>query len=174
LQRPMAVQTQHQDQKGLRRRLLWQARRRLRPHYNWNRKPVATMGTKGSSNAAPDLTAQTVTGRWRQPTAPCGSATRRSGRRRSAQRIWGIVISFTDRLVQPLMIRAPRTQRGGTGMTCVWRNRVALIAIAAVILGGAATVSYALAPQPGVTMLGPGWQCHRVPGIYTTCSRAEP
>jgi len=62
-------------------------------------------------------------------------------------------------------------------MTSVLRNRMA-IAMAAVILGGAVTIWYGLAPEPLATStLGQGWQCHRVPGIFTTCSResrAEP
>jgi hypothetical protein len=62
-------------------------------------------------------------------------------------------------------------------MTSLWRNRKVL-AVAAVILGGAVAISYALAPQPvASSTLGEGWQCHRVAGFYTTCSqesRAEP
>jgi hypothetical protein len=62
-------------------------------------------------------------------------------------------------------------------MTSFWRNRKVL-AVAAVILGGAVAVSYALAPEPvASSTLGEGWQCHRVAGFFTTCSqesRAEP
>jgi len=84
------------------------------------------------------------------------------------------VISFTIRLMQPPY--GPRGQRGGTAMTTVWRNRMG-IAMAAVI--AAVAIAYALAPEPvaSSTLLGPGWQCHRVAGIFTTCSherRAEP
>ena len=61
-------------------------------------------------------------------------------------------------------------------MTTVWRNQMG-IAMAAVI--AAVAIAYALAPEPvaSSTLLGPGWQCHRVAGIFTTCSherRAEP
>jgi hypothetical protein len=64
-------------------------------------------------------------------------------------------------------------------MTSLWRNRkVPAIAVAAVILGGAVAISYALAPEPvASSTLGEGWQCHRVAGFFTTCSqesRAEP
>ena len=61
-------------------------------------------------------------------------------------------------------------------MTSIWRNRMA-IGMAVVILGGAVATAYALAPAPVASTLGPGWQCHRVTGIFTTCSqvsRAEP
>ena len=61
-------------------------------------------------------------------------------------------------------------------MVSFWRNRkVPAIAVATVILGGAV---YALAPAPVAnSTLGEGWQCHRVAGLFTTCSqesRAEP
>ena len=62
-------------------------------------------------------------------------------------------------------------------MTSFWRNRK-FLAVAAVILGGAVAISYALAPEPvASSTLGEGWQCHRVAGFFTTCSqesRAEP
>jgi hypothetical protein len=54
-----------------------------------------------------------------------------------------------------------------------WRNRkVPAIAVAAVILGGAVAISYALAPEPvESSTLGEGWQCHQVVGFFTTCSQ---
>ena len=71
-------------------------------------------------------------------------------------------------------------------MTSFWPGRTAaqirgnrkVLAVAAVILGGAVAISYALAPEPvASSTLGEGWQCHRVAGFFTTCSqesRAEP
>jgi hypothetical protein len=70
-------------------------------------------------------------------------------------------------------------------MTSFWPGRMAalirgnrkVLAVAVVILGGAAAISYAPAPDPvASSTLGEGWQCYRV-AFFTTCSqesRAEP
>jgi hypothetical protein len=55
-------------------------------------------------------------------------------------------------------------------MTRVWRNRMA-IGMASVFLCGAVAIAYALTPEPAANTLGPGTHCHRVAGIFTTCSQ---